>query len=143
MENYQLAEKIYSASNEDYERKPLYDFFQEVIRRRTYNIEGGLQAAFVIVPDKIGAKVCEEDGKALHVHSHINILRFLNGNNDYIPTRKIRQLNLYREEQLELITQGVEGRIISNPEELDVIIFAHQARLSPFQNSMKIGRAHV
>ena len=126
MTNYELEQKVYSGVEE------LPDFFEEVIEKRAFNEEGGLQAALVILPNQVGAKICEENGLASHQHSQVNLVRSLEGKTDFISPRQMSHLNDYREEQIKLITTALEGRIISNPDEINLVLFANE-RLTDYQ----------
>lgn len=43
---------------------------------------------------------------------------------------------LYQEEHFQLLTTGVEGRIISNEEEITIIMFANEVQLTEFQKNV-------
>jgi hypothetical protein len=133
---YTLEEKIYSGIAPEEVEEPLRKFLQEVVQRRVSNEEGGLQASIMILPDRVGAKVCEENGLAPHPHSHINLYRFLKGNHNFIAPRDMGRINLYLEDQEDIIRHGVEGRILSNPEEIGLVLFAYQATLTEFQKQV-------
>ena len=136
---YQLTERIFSASSADgrvFLKEQLQAFFQEVVDRRVSNEEGGLQASILVLPEKVGAKVCEGNGLSSHHHSHINLLRFLNGRKEFLTPYEMSKISLYREDQEEMIRTAVEGRILSNTEEMGLVLFSNKDTLTDFQKEV-------
>lgn len=133
---YKLEENIYSGISPEDVKEPLRNFLQEVVNKRAFNKEGGLQASIIILPDRVGAKICEKKGVASHQHSHINLYRFLNGNNNFLEPQDMGKIGLYLEDQEDIIRHCVEGRILSNPKEIGLILFAYQATLTEFQKKV-------
>ena len=131
-----MEETIYSMNEEDYQRKVLEDFFQEVVSRKERNQEGGLQASIVLLKEKMGAKVCEERGLAPHPHSHMNLIRYMNGREDFLSISQMRDYSLYQEEKNELSKNGLDGRIISGDNEFKLVMFGEDVILSDFQKQV-------
>ena len=129
--SYELTEKIYYSKNDDFSF--LDSFMEEVISRRKMNEEGGLQAGIVILKDRVGAKVCDDDGLASHQQSFINVIRFLKGEMNFVSPREVSFYLFTREDQNEMVLNGIEVRIISNLEEIQFLIFAHMNMFNEYQ----------
>ena len=122
----ELTEKIYvgTENNTDEDNyKELLSFFKELVeRKRNDPIEGGLQAAIVILSDSYGAKINENDGSGTHIASNINIVKHLKKEKPYFSEMAMSRFNLYSEERRILYSDGIEIRVLDGDDKLMLAI---------------------
>lgn len=118
--------------------KSVCGFFNEMLkRRRNDEAEGGLQLSAVIFPHTYGAKVNENDGRAVHIREHVNLTRYLyNSDQQYLSDAGIRKYALSAGERAKIAREGVEARIICNESGLLMIFDAHNTELDDFQRKV-------
>ncbi len=120
-----LKEKIYTATKEDGRKKfeQVSSFLEEVAKRKRFDhVEGGLQAAVVILPDKFAAKVNEEDGYGPHLDSKINLVKVLNDESTFISRNGSGFPALYKPEFDQIILESVEISVLGGEEEFKTTI---------------------
>ena len=115
----------------------LTSFFMELVERRKDDpFEGGLQASIVIMPDKATFKVCEDDGKAPHMQTMINSIKYMNNDNNYLTREGISYFALYSKELSQLSEECVEIRVLDGKKELMLAIVSNRDIKSLFQVSL-------
>lgn len=131
-----LDEKIYVClkDNEEENEKNISAFFTELVNRKRYDaLEGGLQACAVFFEDKGAMKICENDGRAPHMNSFINLIKHLNNDNNYLSLKGTGFFILSQQERKQLIESGIEIRILDGANKLMLTINSSIKDVSSFQ----------
>ena len=138
--NYTLEEKIYSSTAEntkDELETQINLFSKELItRRRKKAYSGGLQAVMIILNDSFGAKVNEDNGNGTHLHSYMNLIKFLNGDYNYITSEGTNKHQLLKKETSQQYNESINIRILDGEERIDLAIYTYRKELSPFQQQV-------
>lgn len=115
-------------------------FFDELVQRRRVDIfSGGLQAGLIIGEDSMAAKVNEGDGNESHIATNVNLVKFLNGDFNYITQEGMQSPVLYREDLKQLNTDYIESRIIDGKDKLTMTFVCKRIPLSKYQiDSLKV-----
>ena len=135
---YVLKERIYSSGdNEEENFSQLEKFFQEFAsRKRGKTFAEGLNGGIIIKPTKWAAKVNEDDGKAYHVHTNMNLVRFLNGELEHFETEiKAGRYALSKDETQAIIKEDIVVSLLSDRDNCRIIMFCYNNRHSKFQIS--------
>lgn len=106
--------------------KTLINFINNLVeKKRKEMYDGGAYKAVILnLPDKCGLKVTESNGIDSHHHTEINLLRYLNGEEDYLTTDDMINPFLYssdartiKEEDLTIrFSSALDGLLV----ELDI-----------------------
>ena len=135
---YQLKEKVYfSSENEEKNFTQLESFFQEFAsRKRGNSFETGLNGGIVIMPTKWAAKINENDGKAYHAHTNMNLVRFLNGERNHFGSElEAGRYALSKEETKTILKEDIIVSLVSNKNNCRIIMFCYNNKHSAFQLS--------
>ena len=122
---YVLKERIYSSGDSEEENlSQLENFFQEFAsRKRGNSFAEGLNGGMIITPTKWAAKVNEDDGKAYHVHTNMNLVRFLNGEMNYFGTEiEAGRYALSDEETKTILNEDIVVSLLSNKNDCRIIM---------------------
>lgn len=126
----ELTEKIYVGTENNTDEnnyKELLKFFKELVeRKRNDPIEGGLQAAIIILSDSYGAKINENDGSGAHFASNVNIVKHLKKHGIYLSESAMSRFNLHNEERKILYNDAVEIRVLDGKDKLMIAITSKQ-----------------
>lgn len=115
----------------------LTSFFMELVKRRKDDpFEGGLQASIVIMPNKATFKVCEDDGKAPHMQTMINSIKYMNNDYNFLTREGITYFSLYSKELSQLSEECIEIRVLDGEKELMLAIVSNRDIKSLFQVSL-------
>ena len=118
-----LSEKVYCSSDineSDYELRMFFD--ELVFRKREDPVDGGLQAAMIVLSDRFAAKVNEEDGTSLHLSEFVNLVKYLNNDNKYFSQKAMKFPMLYSEQTDIISREGIEIRILDGEDTLMIAI---------------------
>lgn len=133
----ELEEKIYYGTKQNNEEElngVLKQFLIEVYKRRRNDpIEGGLQAEMIIMPEKFAAKITENEGLGSHYATSINLLRFIKGESSYYRDDVTQYSVIIKDEILDILTNGIEIRILAGQENIMFAISSNREHLSDFQ----------
>ncbi len=138
--NY-LSENIYSIYDDFNEEELDYEitaFFKELMsRRRNDDIEEGLQAGGVILPDKAGLKIAERDGMASHAQTQENVSQYLNGESSFSSEEIIGFFNGHRKKDpnawMNIPKYGFVIRIVATEDTLIFIFNTSNYNITNFQ----------
>lgn len=130
-------EEIYSAKSSDNPDKineSITNFFTEMMKRkRDDSYEGGLQLSAVIFKDCYAAKINEENGTAPHLSTHVNLVRYLNGEKEFFTIHGTRRFKLIHNDMAKLLEEGIEIRMICSTDEFTIIINSENDINSEFE----------
>lgn len=117
-----LSEKVYSSSDidSDYELRMFFD--ELIFRKREDSVDGGLQAAMIVLSDRFAAKVNEEDGTSLHLSEFVNLVKYLNNDHEYFSQKAMKYPMLYSEQSEIISREGIEIRILDGEDTLMIAI---------------------
>lgn len=142
-----LSEKVYTVndwSDEDDLDYEITTFFSKLMnRRRNDDIEEGLQAGGVILPDKAGFKICERDGKGSHAQAQENVSQYLNGERSFTGEETIGMLGGERRNNpntwMNIPKHGFTVRIVATEESMIFVFNTYNYNVTDFQLDV-IGR---
>ena len=125
------------SENEDNISSTLNSFFNELLtRRRTDDLEGGLQAGGVILPDKAGFKVAERDGYATHAHTFETVSQYINCEVMFSSEDTIGNMSLRRDDPnswFNIPKNGFTVRIVATNDTIIFIFDTYSYKLTEFQ----------
>lgn len=135
-----LEETVYEVRDIDTEDNisfVLSSFMNELMeRRKNDQLEGGMQASGVILPDKAGFKINEGDGKASHAHTLETLSQYLNGETMFSGEDTVGLIGLRRNDPngfLNIPKHGIKVRTIASEDGLIFIFETYLLNLTPFQ----------
>ena len=139
-----LTEKVFTdnaTSDPDENKDALRKFFLEYASRKRgedINIDG-FYGGIIIMQDKWAAKVNEEDGKGYHIYTNMNLVRFLNNEqNDHLFGTESQAGKVTRDEDevREMINNNdVAVSLLSNKDSAKILIYSYNNNYSAYQIS--------
>ncbi len=129
---------IYEGYDEEDINYEITTFFNKLMkRRRNDDIEEGLQAGGVILPDRAGFKISERDGYASHAQAQENVSQYLNGETSFTGEETVGFTTGARGKDpntwMNIPKNGFTVRIVATKESMIFIFSTYKYKATDFQ----------